>query len=52
MIPCKGANGKMDEGTIFEFHQPNKQTESKMQVTGKLLSNKIKLERLWECSDK
>ena len=32
-------NGEIDEGT-FEFYQPYKQTKNKMQLTGKIPSNK------------
>ena len=37
--PWSSPNGEIDEGT-FEFDQPYKQTENKMQVTGKISSNR------------
>ena len=40
----------MDEGT-FEFDQPYIQTESKMQVTGKILSNKYRRLSLCDCGN-
>ena len=38
MIPWNSYNGEI--GDTIEFDQPHKQTESKMQVTGKVFSNK------------
>ena len=38
MIPWNSYNGEI--GDTIEFDQPHKQTESKMQVTGKISSNK------------
>ena len=42
LIPRNSPIGKMDEGH-FELDQPYKQTESKMLVTGKISTNKVRL---------